>query len=234
MPRTIWRTCALILLAAVALVPVTAEALPLNQWETSCQVDRGSLTKSGDVRTFRPSVNHCPGGIFGQRTEVFTDSIPPSTKGTYLLETHVAMTTASTQQFTIFSLHDARLGCAPPLSIDVKPDGRLWLKSDIKTGPGESCIRGELDSRLSKARIRRDGTETKLSILVDFNGKGGFDVTVSLDDVPQLGGTYDPSKQPEEFLSKKFYFKHGVYSKELFDYVMTSRGLKVTKVRRKQ
>lgn len=217
--------------AALAVWPDRVSANPLNAWQVSCEVDRGSLTKSGNIRTFKPSQNRCEGGGFRQRTEIFTDSIPPTTKGAYLFETHVAMTSASTQQFTIFSLHDARLGCAPPLSINVKPDGRLWLKSDIKTGPGESCIRGELSGALSEKRIRRDGTETKLSILVVFNGKGGFDVTVSLDDQPQLSGTYDPSKQPKEYLSKRFYFKHGVYSQEMFAYEMTSRGLKVRKVK---
>lgn len=221
----------IVLLCALAIFPNVVAANPLNVWSISCEVDKGALKKSGDVRTFKPSVNHCPGGRFGQRTEIFTEAIPPTAKGAYLLETFVAMTTASTKQFTIFSLHDARLGCAPPLSIDVKPDGRLWMKSDIKTGPGESCIRGELDGNLSAAKIRRDGTETKLSILVAFNGQGGFDATVFLDDVRQLGGSYDPSRQPEEFRSKKFYFKHGVYSKDIFDYVMTSRGLKVRKVK---
>jgi hypothetical protein len=218
------------MLIALVLLPDVGAANPLNTWKTSCQVDPGALIKSANTRTFRPSRNYCSGGIFSQRTEIFTDSIRPTDSGAYLFETIVAMTTASTKQFTIFSLHDARQGCAPPLSIDVKSDGRLWLKSDIKTGPGESCIRGELDNNLSSARIRRDGTETTLSILVVFDGKGGFDVTVSLDGVRQLGGTYDPSLQPKEFRSKKFYFKHGVYSQDMFDFVMTSRGLKVSRV----
>ena len=114
---------------------------------------------------------------------------------------------------------------------DVTPNGRLLLKSDIKTGKGESCIRGALNDKLSIGRIRRDGTEQKLSVLVNFDGKGGFVVQVSIDGVTQLIGAYDPSKQPAEFQSKKFYLKHGVYSQNMFDYVMTSRDMKVSKIR---
>lgn len=231
--KTVSQGLAAICLAAMfGLTPAgPALANPLNSWKTSCSVDSGSITKKGNTRTFKTSRNHCEGGVFKQRAEIFSGHISPTTKGTWLFETHVAMTTGSTQQFTLFQIHDSRLGCAPPFSMDVTPDGRLLLKSDIKTGKGESCIRGALNDRLSKGRIRRDGTEQKLSVLVDFDGRGGFAVQVSIDGVAQISGAYDPSKQPAEFLSKKFYFKHGVYSKNMFDYVMTSRGMKVSKVR---
>jgi hypothetical protein len=209
----------------------SAMANPLNSWKTSCRVDAGAVAKKGSVRTFRTSRNHCEGGIYKQRAEILSGQIAPTTKGTWLFETHVAMTTASNQPFTLFQIHDNRLGCAPPLSMEVTTDGRLRLKSDIKTGKGESCIRGALNDRVSKGRLLRDGTEQKLSVLVDFDGKGGFKVQVSIDGARQISGAYDPSKQPAEFLSKTFYFKHGVYSQNLFDYVMTSRDMKVTKVR---
>lgn len=113
----------------------------------------------------------------------------------------------------------------------VWPDGRLSLTSDIKTGKGESCIRGALNGKNSRDRILRDGTEQKLSVLVEFDGVGGFKATVSINDKAQISGHYDPSKQPAEFRSKKFYFKHGVYSQHVFDYVMTSRGMKVSRVK---
>ena len=216
---------------ACLAVPERSHADPLNSWKISCSVDAGSITKKGDVRTFKTSRNRCEGGIFGQRAEIYSGSIAPTTKGTWQFVTTFSKTSNSAQQFTLFQIHDSRLGCAPPLSMDVTPDGRLKLKSDIKTGKEESCIRGTLDDKLSKARIRRDGTEHKLSVLVDFDGAGGFAVSVSLDGVKQVAGVYDPSRQPKEFLSKKFYFKHGVYSQNMFDYVMTSRGMKVTKVR---
>jgi hypothetical protein len=141
-------------LVALMLVPVQAYANPLNQWQISCRVDNGAITKRGGVRTFRTGRNHCPGGIFSQRSEIYTDSIPPTRKGAFLFETYVAMSTNATEQFTIFQLHDGRLGCAPPLSIDVKPDGRLLLKSDIKTGEGESCIRGSLSAGPADLTLR--------------------------------------------------------------------------------
>lgn len=227
--RALAGICLAALAALWAAAPAAADAL--NSWKTSCSVDSGAITKKGAVRTFRTSRNHCEGGVFKQRSEIFSGHISPTTKGTWLFEANVAMTTASTQQFTLFQIHDARLGCAPPFSMDVTPDGRLLLKSDIKTGKGESCIRGALNDKLSKGRIRRDGTEQKLSVLIDFDGKGGFTVQVSIDGVAQVSGAYDPSRQPKEFLSKKFYLKHGVYSKNMFDYVMTSRDMKVSKVR---
>lgn len=208
-----------------------AQANPLNQWSVSCSVDPGAITVKGKTRTFRTSTNRCEGGIFSQRAEIATKPIKPTDKGAYLFETNVSMTTESLQQFTIFQIHDGRLGCAPPLSLDVKPDGSLLMKSDIKTGPGENCIRGTLNDRQSKGRMSRDGTEKKLSVLVIFDGKGGFEVSVSIDGRPEISGRYDPSKQPKDFLSKKFYFKHGVYSQKMFTYVMTSREMKVARVK---
>jgi len=209
--------------------PVAAN--PLNNWTISCGADPGAISRSGGVWTFRTSRNRCKGGTFAQRAEVNTDSISPSAKGAYLFETNVTMTSGSIQQFTIFQVHDGRFGCAPPLSIDVTPNGRLLLKSDIKTGEGENCIRGALNEKLSRGTVRRDGTEQKLTVLVDFDGKGGFAVQVWIDGVAQISGRYDPLKQPDAFKSKKFYLKHGVYSQRMFEYVMTSRGMKVSRVK---
>lgn len=206
-------------------------AFPLNTWEVSCGADSGAIQKKRDVRTFRTSRNHCKGGIFKQRAEIESEKITPTTKGAYLFETHVAITTSANQQFTIFQVHDGRLGCAPPLSMDVTPNGRLLLKSDIKIGEGERCIRGALNEKLSRGTIRRDGTEQKLAVMVDFDGVGGFAVHVWIDDVAQFSGRYDPSKQPDAFKSKRFYFKHGVYSQRMFDFVMTSRAMNVSKVK---
>ena len=204
---------------------------PLNQWNVSCSVDPGAITSKGKLRTFRTSKNYCEGGVFSQRAEISTEAIPTGTKGAYLFETRIAMRSGSTQQFTLFQVHDGRLGCAPPLSMDVTPDGRLLLKSDIKTGEGESCIRGALNDKLSRGRIQRDGTEQKLAVVVDFDGGGGFAVHVWIDDDAQISGRYDPSRQPAAFKSRKFFFKHGVYSLHMFDYVMTSRELRVRRVK---
>jgi hypothetical protein len=106
----------------------------------------------------------------------------------------------------------------------------MSLTSDIKTGPGESCIRGALNNKMSKARLRRDGTEQRLGVLVEFDGNGGFKATLMLDGAAQVSGYYDPSKQPREFQAKRFYFKHGVYSQRMFNYEMSSRGMRVRRV----
>lgn len=221
----------ILLCAFVSLGAKRGWATPLNAWSISCSVDPGAITVKGKTRTFKTSTNHCKGGVFAQRAEISSDSISPTAKGAYLFETNIAMRSSSRQQFTIFQVHDGRLGCAPPLSIDVTPDGSLLLKSDIKTGEGESCIRGALNERRSAGKIRRDGTEQKLSVLVDFDGRGGFSVQVWIDDMPQISGRYDPLKHPVAFKSKKLYLKHGVYSQRVFDYVMTSREMTVRKVK---
>ena len=228
--RPIYAIWFMLALGCTLVLGGPARSDPLNTWTVSCGADPGSVEKHGNVRTFITSRNHCPGGIFHQRAEIASDPISPTQKGAYLFKTTVSMKTASTEKFGIFQIHDARLGCAPPLVIYVYPDGRLNLTSDIKTGPGESCIRGALNNRFSKSRLRRDGTPQELSVLVEFNGEGGFKATLFLDGKQQVSGWYDPSKQPAEFRSKKFYFKHGVYSQHMFDYVMTSTGMRVTKV----
>jgi hypothetical protein len=219
-----------VLICVVMLCAEPAIANPLNSWSVSCGADKGAIRKTGKAWTFKTSRNHCQGGIFSQRAEITSKPVAPSHNGAYLFESTISMRTGSNQKFGIFSVHDSRLGCAPPLAVNVQPDGRLHLTSDIKTGPGESCIRGALSDRFSQGRLRRDGTPQKLSVLIEFNGAGGFKATVALDGKTQLSGWYDASRQPAEFQSRKFYFKHGVYSQHLFDYVMTSIDMTVTKV----
>ena len=216
---------------SAALFATAMQAGPLNQWRISCGVDDGAITKSRGTWTFKSSSNHCPGGIFKQRAEIYTKPVGANHKGAYLFETFITMTTNSSEKFDIFQLHDGRLGCAPPLKLTVLRSGRVELTSDIKTGPGESCIRGTLSQSVTPARIRRDGTEQHLKVLIAFDGTGGFDTTVWIDGVAQISGRYDPSAEPEAFRPEKYFFKHGVYSQRMFDYVLVSRGMKVTRVR---
>jgi hypothetical protein len=219
------------LLTGLFLVgPVAAN--PLNKWEISCSVDAGSVKKRGRNWTFKTSSNQCTGGVFNQRAEISTQSIPPTRKGSYLFTANVSMRTNTTKQFSIFSIHDARDGCAPPLQVFVEPNGTLWAASDVKLGPGEACIRGSFGSARSKGRILRDGTEQELKIFVSFDGDGGFAATIWIDGVLQIQGRYRP-RENVKFRSKKFYFKHGVYSKRVFDYVMVSKGVSVKRARLK-
>lgn len=217
-------------IAALWLTAGSAQAFALNNWKVSCGADAGSIRHSQGVWTFRTSSNHCPGGIFNQRAEISTDPVPPSHKGAYLFTTNVAMRSPTTGKFGIFQIHDGRLGCAPPLTVTVESDGRLFLTSDIKTGPGESCIRGQLSGRRSAASIRRDGTEQELKVLVELTGAGGFHVTVWLDGKAQISGSFSSDATPQAYKPKKFYFKHGVYSQKIFPYTLTSRGMRVKRV----
>lgn len=220
------------LLAMWLLVPPTAaDATPLNSWKISCGVDQGAITRKGKDWTFRTSSNHCDGGIFKQRAEISTGKVSPSHKGAYLFSATIAMTSATAAKWDVFQIHDARDGCAPPLKLTVLRSGRMELTSDIKTGPGESCIRGFLTQSRSHGRIARDGREQKLEVLVEFDGAGGFLATVWLDGEIQLSGQYQAPSIPGAFRSKYFYFKHGCYSQHSFDYELVSRGMKVKKVR---
>lgn len=204
---------------------------PLNQWKISCGVDNGSITKRAGIWTFQTSSNHCPGGVFRQRAEISTRHIRASHKGAYLFESFITMTTSTTEKFDVFQIHDGRDGCSPPLKVTVLRSGQIELTSDVKTGPGESCIRGKLGTGISHGRIRRDGTEQKLEVLIDFDGTGAFNAVVTLDGVVQISGRYEPSPLPQAFLPQQYYFKHGVYSYNVFSYVMQSRDMRVRRVR---
>lgn len=221
-----------LILAVLSLGAGTpATASPLNQWRVSCGADPGAITRQGRTWIFRTSSNHCEGGVFNQRAELSTQHVRPNHRGAYLFQTKVALRTGASEQFTLFQVHDGRMGCAPHLSIDVRPDGRLYLKSDVKTGPGESCIRGTLSDRISRDRITRDGTPYEMRVLIDFDGTGAFDVALWIDGRPQVTGRYTPQAQATGFRPERYYFKHGVYSYRRFPYEMTSSGMGVRRVR---
>lgn len=77
-------------------------------------------------------------------------------------------------------------------------------------------------SGFGKTSIKRDGTPYKLNVILNFDGKSGFDVDVYLDDQLEVSGKYVPPKGGGYVTSKYFYFKHGVYSMNMFDYEMKS------------
>ena len=187
----------LISFAILSLVLIACSAAgsryfgPLNEWDVSCGADRGSIRKSADVWTFKTSDNYCSGGTFKQRAEIKTDDYSTRRAGDFLFSSNVTMMSASPNEYSIFSIHDGRNGCAPPLQLFVRPDGRMYISSDVKTGPGESCIRGFIGGT-SSDRVLRNGTEQLLQVLVQFDGEGSFDVTVWLDGTQQIQGTYNP------------------------------------------
>ena len=120
-----------------------------------------------------------------------------------------------------------------PLKFTVLSSGRMVMVSWISRNGGKKCIRQNLSSDVSRRKIKRDGTEHELEVLVRFDGKGGFAVTVWIDGAKQISGRYKKPKMSGAFRSKYFYFKHGVYSPSTFSYKMVSRGMQVSKVRRK-
>ena len=132
-----------------------------------------------------------------------------------------------TEGFDIFQIHDGRDGCAPPLKVGFLPNGTIRVRADYKTGPGESCIRdvmfktGYQTRGSDTTKLLRNGvTQYKLNVVLDFDGEGGFDVEVYLNDILEIKDQYTP---PETgYRSKHFFFKHGVYSKNIFDYKLIS------------
>lgn len=223
-------------LGLAALTGWTAPASaagPLDTWSVSCGADKGAITRKGRTWTFRTSRNHCPGGIFKQRAEISTRKVQPNHAGSYLFESRIAMKTARRDRFSVFQIHDGRHGCAPPLMVNVMPSGQIELTSDVKTGPGESCIRGKLGTSRSRRTILRDGTVHLLRVLITFDGRGGFAATVWVDGNMHVSGTFRPSDKPaaEAHRPKFFYFKHGVYTQHVFAYVMTSENMRVRRVK---
>lgn len=224
------------LLLAVGF-PQIAEASPLQTWRVSCGTDPGALQKKGRTYIFKTSSNRCPGGIFNQRSEIATEHMSASREGTYMFTTNISVHSFSTEKFGIFQIHDGRHGCAPPLMINVLPSGHLTFDSEYKIGsnPGNDCrkVSSMMDQK-SVVRIKRDGTEYKLDVIVDFDGGGGFAVYVAVDDRPQIKGRYSPPEGQGFFKSQKYFFKHGSYSLNMFPYTLVSRGMKVKRVKLRQ
>lgn len=213
--------------AFLGLSSDNAQANPLNRWQVSCGADSGAIKRTGKTWVFTESANYCDGGLFGQRAEISTDPVSLSHQGAYLFTSTISMTTAASNRFSLWQVHDSRLGCAPPFQVYVEPSGQLVVTSDIKTGPDESCIRGTI-GQPSKARIKRDGTKHELKVLIEFDGDGSFNGTLWLDGEVQIQGRYQA--QTDKYRSKHFYFKHGVYSQEMFDFQLVSEDVSVKKV----
>ena len=219
------------ILVSAMFWPALATATPLDRWKTSCSVDKGAITKTRDTYTFKTSTNRCTGGTFNQRAELVSEKVSPTTRGAYLFKTSLAMVSGSNEQFDIFQIHDGRDGCAPPLKVQVAPNGTIRLQSAIKLGPGENCRPEDRTTGRADVKLRRDGTRHDFRVLIQFDGNGGFSTNVWLDDKLTVQGNYKTPTIPSAYKSKYFFFKHGVYSKNMFDYQMVSIGMDVRKVK---
>ena len=71
--------------------------------------------------------------------------------------------------------------------------------------------------------VKRDGTEYKLNVVLEFNGNSSFKVAVYINDRLEALGKYSPPIERGYFKSKYYYFKHGVYSQNMFDYELNSK-----------
>ncbi|MBY6066782.1 hypothetical protein KUW17_08525 [Leisingera aquaemixtae] len=224
-------------LLAAALAAASAspsDAGPRNKWSVSCGTDKGAITRSGNTWTFKTSSNHCVGGTFNQRAEINTRRFSATTRGTYRVQTFVSMRANPPGRFDIMQIHDGRNGCAPPLKIQVQSSGEITFDSAFKSGSGgtKNCVKNRaLLKGGSPDRMRQDGTEYKLDVIFDFDGNGGFDVIVFLDDRLQISGTYSFVAGKGYREATHFRIKHGVYSKQVFQYEMRSRDLSVKRVR---
>lgn len=220
-------------------------------WKISCSVEEGSITQDQDYLIFKTSENLCEktkdtGGTFNQRSEIYAKDLSPREKATYEFETYFSVSSQSTEPFQILSIHDGRDGCNPPFSLYIDSDGKLFIRSAYKYGKGEQCLDNPMGRGKSKANIQRDGTEYKVNVIVEFFGNGNFYTEVYLNDNLDIKGTYETPKNTNKpvkkcqfkpgtnhleceekiykyEISKKFYFKHGVYSKNIFDYEFKSK-----------
>ena len=94
------------------------------------------------------------------------------------------------------------------------------MRADYKTGDGESCVRNAIYNT-GTTPILRNGIAYTLRILTDFDGAGSFDMSIYLNDLLEIQDTDTPPTTG--FKSRYFYFKHGVYSQNIFDYELKSK-----------
>lgn len=216
---------------AVSVVLLAAGSAFGQSWKTSCSVDPGSIVRTGSSYVFKTSRNRCQGGIYDQRAEIRSSDISVARRSDQLFSATVSMTTASNEPFVIFQIHDGRDGCAPPMSLRWTSGNTLSFDSDYTMNRKmQGCVPNiSLRHASYKGpRLKRDGTPHDLKVALQFDGNGGFDVNVSLDGEPAIAGKYEPSSDKRYFRSRKFYMKHGVYSRNLFEYELKSAGVKIS------
>jgi hypothetical protein len=203
-------------------------------WKIACSVDSGSIESQGSTYVFRTSNNHCPGGIFNQRAEITSPALSVSTRVTHVFSSTISMRSKANEPFILFQIHDGRLGCSPPMSLRWTRLNTLSFDSDYTMGKGmDGCVqnRSLRDARYAGPDLKRDGTKYQLQAAVAFDGKGAFDIDVSIDGNRVLSGTYTPPNDGKFVRSSKFFMKHGVYSQQRFDYEMRSEGIRLAQGR---
>jgi hypothetical protein len=199
-------------------------------WKISCGVDKGSIVrKSGTTYVFKTSSNKCVSrGTYDQRAEISGLYLSASKKASYKFTATIQMETDSSEQFTVFQVHDGRGSCAPPLKIHWTRSNTLLFYSSHSLDKGaHDCVENEalVKQRYTGPRLRRDGTPYELTVVLDFDGSGGFAATVFVDNINSLSGFYTPPDDKRFFRSNRFWLKHGHYSKNAWPYTLTSSNI---------
>jgi hypothetical protein len=225
----------------------------ISGWKTSCGVDRGTLQKSKTNYVFLPSKNHCDGHKpwgWKQRTEIVSKKYSPRMKGKYVFQSTISLKSSAKNTFDVFQLHDGRSACAPPLKVEWNSKNQIsFLAAYRVAGKGEEhCIKIRNFEKKNFQRgqtLRRDGTEYLLQVFLDFDGTGAFTVEVAINNKIVNTGAYSPNlpagpvksvtgiqmNSPKIAGPKNYYFKHGVYSKEAFQFELRSSGMSMFKVK---
>ena len=203
----------------------------ISAWNISCSMDDDSITRKGNNWIFKTSKNRCEGGTFKQRAELSSPkALKLTTKAKYEFQSIFRMKSkessglSNLEEFEIFQIHDGRLGCAPPLSVGFLKTGKVRLLGDYKIGTadGQNCDK-KIMFDVGDTVVKRDGTEYKLNVVLEFNGNSSFKVAVYINDRLEALGKYSPPIEKGYFKSKYYYFKHGVYSQNMFDYELNSK-----------
>ena len=204
----------------------------ITDWVISCTVDKGSIVDNYPNYIFKTSKNKCSGDkTYKQRAEINTDkALSLSTKVAYDFQSDFTFEGDTDQKFDIFQMHDGRDSCAPPLKVEVQKGGEIRLigdyrlKYDYKEGDKEQCERDIIKSKvINDIKIKKNGKRNKLNVILILNGNSNFDVGVFINNKFAISGRYSPPKGKGYYKSKYFYFKHGNYSRYIFDYTIKSK-----------
>ena len=208
----------------------------ITSWRISCNADIGAVKRLGNTYTFTKSRNNCGKETiwkWSQRSEIISNALSINVKAAYSFSTKLSVESKSNTKFTFFQVHDGRDACAPPLKIDWKIDNTLEFRSDFKMADSgaKHCVVNrslQYSKPLNNVVLRRDGTVYFIEVILFFDGLGNFDVSLYIDGTKILEGTYSHDERFQK--PRKFEFKHGSYSSNMFDYKLSSEGIKFKRI----
>ena len=207
------------------------------QWEPTCAgFGSGMLEWSRKLTTFRASQKHCSNASSRQHNRLRTAPFPASRAVTYMFESNISFQSTSRQSFVLFQVHAGRAtgDCAPPMSLRWQGNNTFSFDSDYNSrAETDRCVenRQMRNARYSGPRLRRDGTEYKLQVRLDFDGKGGFRARVLVDGAAVLEGTFGRPANLPFAVPREFRFNHGVFSNRVWPFEMQSRNMRVLRLK---